>query len=245
LTSALITALLLGLFSTIHCVGMCGGIMGALTYSLPLEVRNNRRQLWPYILLYNLGRLTSYALAGALFGSLGAILYSTLSPHIGYLFLQYIAAMVMLSVGLYIAGWFPKYAYIERAAAPIWRYLEPFGRRLLPVASPLQAFAYGMIWGWLPCGLVYSALLLTITSSGPLEGGLFMLAFGAGTLPALVGIAMIADKVVRYSRNRVIRMLAGLFLIVLGLAGLLFAEQLHQFSPFMNEQEMECTSEQL
>ena len=219
--------------------------MGALTYSLPLEVRKNQRQLWPYILLYNLGRLLSYTIAGTIFGSIGAILYQTVSPHLGYLFLQYIAAMIMVSVGLYIAGWFPKYAYIERMAAPIWRFLEPFGKRLLPVASPLQAFAYGMIWGWLPCGLVYSALLLTITSSGPLEGGLFMLAFGLGTLPAIMGIAMVAEKVVGYSRNPKIRMFAGLFLIVLGLAGLLFAEQLHQFSPFMSGSDMECTSEQL
>jgi len=218
--------------------------MGALTYSLPLEVRNNRRQLWPYVLLYNLGRLLSYTLAGALFGSLGAILYKTVSPHFGYLFLQYIAALVMVSVGLYIAGWFPKYAYIERLAAPIWRFMEPFGRRLLPVSSPFQAFAYGMIWGWLPCGLVYSALLLTITSSGPLEGGLFMLAFGVGTLPAIMGIALVAEKIVRYARNPTIRMLAGLFLIMLGLTGLLFAEQLHQFSPFMSTSDMECTSEQ-
>jgi len=245
LTSALITALLLGLFSTIHCVGMCGGIMGALTYSLPQEVRSQKRSLIPYILLYNLGRLLSYTMAGALFGSIGAILYKTISPHFGYLFLQYFAALIMISVGLYIAGWFPKYAYIERLAAPIWRWLEPIGRRLLPVASPLHAFSYGVIWGWLPCGLVYSALLLTITSSGPLEGGLFMLAFGIGTLPAMMGIAMVAEKVVRYARRPAVRIVAGLFLIVLGLTGLLFAEQLHQFTPFMNQSEMECTSEQL
>ncbi len=217
--------------------------MGALTYSLPLEVRNQRRKLWPYILLYNLGRLLSYTIAGALFGGIGAILYNTISPHFGYLFLQYFAALVMISVGLYIAGWFPKYAYIERLAAPIWHFLEPYGRALLPVASPLQAFAYGMIWGWLPCGLVYSALLLTITSSGSLEGGLFMLAFGIGTLPAMMGIAMVAEKIVRYARQPAVRVVAGLFLVILGLTGLLFAEQLHQFTPFMNELEMECASE--
>ncbi|MCW8887938.1 MAG: sulfite exporter TauE/SafE family protein [Gammaproteobacteria bacterium] len=245
MTSALITALILGLFSSIHCVGMCGGIMGALTFSLPVEVRSNWRRMLPYVLLYNLGRLFSYAAAGALFGVIGAILYKTVSPHFGYLFLQYLAALIMISLGLYIAGWFPKYAYIERAAAPIWRRLEPIGRRLLPVQSPLQAFAYGLIWGWLPCGLVYSALLLTITSSGPVEGALFMLAFGLGTLPAIMGIAILAEKVVRYVRKPAIRMLAGLFLIMLGLTGLLFAEQIHKLSPFMNESEMECTSEQL
>ncbi len=114
---------------------------------------------------------------------------------------------------------------------------------MLPVASPFQAFTYGMIWGWLPCGLVYSALLLTITSSGPLEGGLFMLTFGVGTLPAMMGIAMVAEKIVRYAKRPVVRIVAGLFLIVLGLTGLLFAEQLHQFTPFMNQSEMECVSE--
>ncbi|HEY0634427.1 MAG TPA: sulfite exporter TauE/SafE family protein [Gammaproteobacteria bacterium] len=168
----LIPPLLIGLFSTLHCLGMCGGIMGALTFSLPAEVRQDKSRLGQFLFAYNLGRISSYALAGALLGSLGGSLFALLSPRAGYLVLQVGAALMMTGVGLYLAGWFPRFARIERLGEPLWRRLEPFGRRLLPVRHPLRALLYGMIWGWLPCGLVYTALLLTVTSGDALAGAL-------------------------------------------------------------------------
>lgn len=237
-------ALLLGLFSTLHCVGMCGGIMGALTYSLPVEIRNKRSLLLAYLAFYNLGRITSYILAGILLGSLGDRIYSTLTPQMGHFSLQVIAALLMCAVGLYLAGWFPKFAYIERIGIPIWKRLEPLGRRLLPVNSPMQAMIYGLIWGWLPCGLVYSALLLTITAGGATEGGLFMLAFGLGTLPAVMGVGILTEKVLQLRRLPHIRQLGGVILIVLALVGLLFADQIHKAIPYSDQTAMECTNEQ-
>lgn len=239
-----IAALLLGLFSSVHCLGMCGGIMSALTYSLPAETREKRHILFTFLLLYSLGRITSYFLAGVLLGSAGKSVYALLTPETGHFGLQLIAALMMCAVGLYLAGWFPKFAYIERIGIPIWKRLEPLGRKLLPVQSPLQAMLYGLVWGWLPCGLVYSALLLTITAGGPIEGGLFMFSFGLGTLPAVVGVGIVAEKVLRLSRMPRVRQIAGVSLILLALVGVLFADQLHEMILFSDQVAMECTDEQ-
>ena len=236
-----ITAFLIGLLSTIHCLGMCGGIMGALTFSLPQPVRENRRRLLPYLAAYNLGRIASYTLAGALLGALGERLYRLLSPHGGYLILQGIAALLMTGIGLYLAGWFPKFALIERLGVPVWRRLEPLGRRLLPVRSPLHAVAYGVIWGWLPCGLVYSTLLWTLAAGGPLPGGLFMLAFGVGTLPALLGAGMLTHWLQRLTRRRYVRQAAGLTIVALALAGLLLAGRLGPPQSLLPIQQLQCT----
>lgn len=237
---SLSTALLIGLFSTVHCLGMCGGIVGALTFSLPTEVREHPRRLGSFLLAYNTGRLTSYALAGAAVGLLGGGLYAAL-PTGGHLFLQAMAATLMVGIGLYLAGWFPRFAAIERLGIPLWRRLEPAGRRLLPVRHPVLALVYGAIWGWLPCGLVYSALLLTVTAGGPAEGALFMAAFGVGTLPATLGAGILTRQIHRLTRDKRVRQAAGLLLVLLALAGFLLAGPLHQATPFSNEQEtLQC-----
>jgi sulfite exporter TauE/SafE len=238
----LIPPLLIGLFSTLHCLGMCGGIMGALTFSLPAEVRHEKGRLWRFLFAYNLGRITSYALAGALIGTLGGSLFAIASPRSGYLVLQWAAAILMVGIGLYLAGWFPRFARIERIGEPFWRRLEPFGRKLLPVRHPAQAFLYGMIWGWLPCGLVYSALLLTITSGDALAGALYMTAFGVGTLPSMTGAGILARQMMSLARRPAVRSVAGVVVVAMGLAGVLFPEQFHRLGAISTEQQQhaEC-----
>lgn len=246
MVSTFFSAILIGLFSTLHCVGMCGGIMGALTFSLPQEVRQARPRLFGYLLLYNTGRLTSYVIAGALFGTLGHRLFRLISPEHGYFALQLIAAAVMCAMGFYLAGWFPRFAQVERIGIPIWRRLEPLGRRLLPVKTPVQALLYGLVWGWLPCGLVYSALLLSLGLGSAPAGAGFMLAFGLGTLPGVVGIGAFSHYLARVQRAPLFRQFAGILLIVLALAGLLFPHWLHMTTPFHSEQEaLECTNDPL
>ncbi len=233
----LIAPFLIGLFSTLHCLGMCGGIMGALTFSLPAEVRQKKSHLAQFLVAYNLGRIGSYALAGALIGSLGSTLFAVVSPRSGYLVLQWIAAALMAGVGLYLAGWFPRFARIERIGEPLWRLLEPFGRKLLPVRHPTQALFYGMIWGWLPCGLVYTALLLTVTSGDALSGALYMTAFGVGTLPAMTGAGILARQMMSLARRPVVRRVAGVIVIAMALVGVLFPEQLHRLGAVSHEQQ--------
>ena len=214
-------AFLMGLFGALHCVGMCGSIMGVLTFSLPRQTREHPTRLVAYLGWYSGGRLLSYAMAGGLAGGFGAGILQAISPAWGRTILLLLATVLMLAVGFHLAGWFPGLARIEALGAPIWKKLEPLGRRLLPVRHPLQAFLYGMIWGWLPCGLVYSALFIALAQGGFLPGMVFMLLFGLGTLPAVILTGIFAERLMRLARNPRLRMLAGILLIVLALVSLI------------------------
>ena len=211
-----ISAFFIGLFSTLHCVGMCGGIIGALTFSLPEHIRNNRWRLIPYVSAYNFGRITSYTLAGALAGSFGENIVA-LAPQKGHLVLQLFATILMVGIGLYLAGWFPAFAKIEHIGKPIWKKLEPISQKLIPVKSPSHAYLFGIVWGWLPCGLVYTALIWSSTASSAKDGALLMLAFGAGTLPTVMIAGILTGWFVRLSRSKYIRPLVGLTVIAMAL----------------------------
>lgn len=205
---------------------MCGGIVGALSFSLPETVRNNRWKLLPYLLAYNSGRIFSYALAGALIALLGRTLFETISPQFGHTLLQWFAAITMIGLGLYIAGWFPAMAQIERLGRPIWQKIEPYGQRLLPVKSPWQALLFGLIWGWLPCGLVYTALFYSASAGSAENGALFMLAFGLGTLPAVFTAGVLSSWMVNFARRPHVRRIMGLLIILFGIITLVVGSQL-------------------
>jgi uncharacterized protein len=213
-------AFLLGLFSTLHCLGMCGGIIGALTFSLPAEIRQDRGRFLVYALAYNGGRMLSYALAGALVGAVGAALFQRVSPRFGHTVLNVLAGAIMVAIGLYLAGWFPRFARLEGLGLPLWRQLEPLGRRLLPVRSPWQAVLFGAVWGWLPCGLVYSLLIWTTSAGSAAQGALYMLAFGLGTLPAAIGAGIFIGWVVRVMRTAFVRQAIGLMIVSFAVASL-------------------------
>lgn len=214
-------AFAIGLLSALHCIGMCGGIAGALSLSLPAARRAHWRGLLVYLLAYNLGRVLSYALAGAAFGSLGGVLL--VSGHLWlHDALRWLAALVMVGAGLSIAGWLPRLQGLERLGAPIWRWLEPWGRRLLPVDSLPKATLYGAVWGWLPCGLVYTLLLGAPAQGGPLAGALYMALFGLGTWPVLIATGLFAGRLHRYAGDARLRVVAGLAVTGLGLYTLSF-----------------------
>lgn len=211
-----ISAFFVGLFSTVHCFGMCGGIIGALTFSLPEKIRNNRKRLIPYIAAYNFGRISSYSLAGGLAGGLGGNLLA-LSPVYGHLVLQLFASILMIGIGLYLAGWFPALVKIEHIGKPIWKKLEPISQKLIPVKSPVHAYLFGIVWGWLPCGLVYTALIWSTTAGSTEDGVLLMLAFGMGTLPSVMIAGILTGWFTRLIRSTYIRPLVGLTIIIVAL----------------------------
>jgi len=211
-----ISAFFVGLFSTVHCLGMCGGIIGALTFSLPERIRNNRWHLIPYVSAYNLGRISSYCLAGALVGALGEGILGVL-PSYGHLVLQLLASILMVGIGLYLAGWFPAFTRIERIGKPVWKKLEPISQKLIPVKSPWHAYLFGAVWGWLPCGLVYTALIWSVTASSAKDGALLMLAFGAGTLPAVMVAGILTGWFTRLIRSPYVRTSAGVIIILMAL----------------------------
>lgn len=177
----LLSAFLIGVAGSVHCVGMCGGIVGAFTMLLPKE-----KSHWPFMVAYNSGRILSYALAGGITGYLGAVLSHKVS--FGLNILQLISGLFLLLLGLYLGNWWRVLSHLESLGSHVWKRISPMSKRFLPMKSALQAFPYGVIWGWLPCGLVYSTLTWSMASGSAINGALTMFAFGLGTLPALFAL---------------------------------------------------------
>jgi sulfite exporter TauE/SafE len=211
---SLITALLAGLLGGAHCVGMCGGIVAAMS------LQGGKRQPLPFHLGYNLGRLMSYTLAGALAGLVGsaAFLSEQLLPVQTGLYV--LAQVMLILMGLYLAGISRAVLWLERAGGGLWQRLQPRFGRLLPIRDFRGALAAGAIWGWLPCGLVYSVLITALASGGAVSGALLMLAFGLGTLPNLLAMGWAAERLRALAANRTVKLIAGLIVAGLGVWGL-------------------------
>ena len=214
------SAFLLGLFSTIHCVGMCGGIIGALSLSLPVGIRNNKPRMLMFITTYNIGRILSYSFAGLVAGAIGTGVLASAGFDQGHAILRAIGVAMMIAIGLYLAGWLPQLAIVEKIGVPVWKKLEPVGRKLLPVASLPKALAYGLIWGWLPCGLVYFVLLWALTAGNAVQGALTMLAFGIGTLPTLLATGFMTSWLTRFARSPTARQVVGLLIVAMAIGSL-------------------------
>ncbi len=210
-------ALVMGLFSTIHCLGMCGSISSALSVSLARDIKSSPPRLAGYLSFYNLGRVGSYTLAGGLVGYVGAGITDAEIFSIGRDVARILSSVIIIVVGLYITKWIPLLRQMDRLGAPVWRLLEPRTRRLLPANNPASAFVYGCIWGWLPCGLVYYVLLLSASSGGVLEGALCMLGFGLGTLPSMIGMGYFMGRIAHIARHQGLRIITGLCFVALGI----------------------------
>ena len=198
-------AFFVGLFGSTHCLLMCGGMAGALQMMMP---QSPARRAWLQLML-GLGRVSSYALTGALFGGIGAAVIgsSGLLPQ----WLQLFAGLMLLAMALYISRLWFGLLMLERAGQRLWRLVQPVSRRLLPLDSSPKAFAYGLCWGYLPCGLVYSALSWSLGSGSAVNGALWMALFGLGTLPAVMLAGQAADRLRQLQQQRWIRyMLAAL-----------------------------------
>ena len=209
----MLAAFIFGLMGGAHCIGMCGGIMSALTFAVPPSMRQPAR-LGGLLLSYNLGRILSYMIAGASVAALGTLL--SLSPSAG-MALQAFAAVMLILMALYIANWWKGLLKVEAIGRRVWKHIEPFGRRLMPVVKLPQAFALGAVWGWLPCGLVYSMLAWSLAIADPLEGALLMGAFGLGTLPALLATGIAARQLSGLIRHPTTRSIAALSIIAFAL----------------------------
>lgn len=211
---SLFTALLAGLLGGVHCVGMCGGIVAAFSFRA-----DGTQPPFRLHLAYNLGRIFSYAMFGALAGALGASLkLATFLPAQTLLYV--LAQVVMILLGLYLAGLNRWVLVFERAGGALWRVVQPLFRRLLPVRSLPQALLAGMAWGWLPCGLVYSVLMSALAAGSATSGAALMLAFGLGTLPNLLGMGLFARQLQPFMQRLWVRRAAGLMVAGFGVWGL-------------------------
>lgn len=209
-----LTAFLTGLLGGAHCVGMCGGIVAAMSF------QTGQRQSLSFHLAYNLGRMVSYAAAGAIAGLLGsaAFLTQALLPLQQGIYI--LAQVVLILLGLYLAGLSQTVLILENLGGTLWRRLQPLLGRLLPITSLPRALAAGALWGWLPCGLVYSVLVVALASGGAVQGGLYLLAFALGTLPNLMAMGWAAERLRFWTRARGFRLVAGLTVAALGVWGL-------------------------
>ncbi|MBH5329389.1 sulfite exporter TauE/SafE family protein [Eikenella sp. S3360] len=188
-----------------HCAGMCGGLSTAFALQLPPQV--GRVKL---IVLMNLGRLTSYSLIGLLLGGLGQFGISLDQTRLLQHGLSLAANLLLLLIGLYLAGLNAYAAQVEKLGRPVWRRLNPLLNRLLPIKNTPACFGVGVLWGWLPCGMVYSASLYALGSSRAADGALMMLAFGLGTLPNLLAMGLFASQIKPLLQHRLFRLFAGL-----------------------------------
>ena len=210
----------LGLFSTLHCLGMCGGIITALVVSGGTGSSCTEAHRYIHVFLYNLGRICSYTIAGALAGFAGANIAGIIVPVNGHLYLQGIAGVVLMMIGLHLAGWLPKLRHIESFGVRFWNWIQPAGRLFIPVNHPGKALVLGMIWGWLPCALVYSVLVWALTSGGMPNGALIMFAFGLGTLPGMLGTGLLGSRFTDTFRRGHLRVWAGIIIFLVGLVSL-------------------------
>lgn len=206
----LVSAVVLGLLGGGHCLGMCGGLMGALTMAIPPDQRGKRLRL---LIAYNLGRVLSYACAGLLIGLAGWAVAN--SP--AAMAMRVVAALLLISMGLYLAGWWTGLTRVEAIGRGLWRHIQPFASRLMPVRSLPQALLLGALWGWLPCGLVYSTLLWAASQGDAKVSALLMLAFGIGTWPILLATGLAAERLNALLRKKGIRTLGGIAVILFGL----------------------------
>ena len=215
---SLISAFLVGLLGGGHCVGMCGGIVSAVSMHLPNQSKTQPKIL--FLIAYNAGRILSYTLAGVLAGLLGAS--SFFLNHVLPIqhLLYFISSLMLIFLGLYLAGFWHGMTYIENAGRSLWAKLQPYSKRFIPVQNLKQAFALGGLWGWLPCGLVYSVLIAAIATGSAFKGGLLMLAFGIGTLPTLLAMGMTAVKLKATLQNVWIRRISGLMVLGFGVLGM-------------------------
>ncbi len=212
---SLLSALLAGLLGGVHCVGMCGGIVAAFSFRADGSKPPFRLHIG-----YNIGRVLSYMLFGALAGALGGSL-NLLEIRPLQTALYVLAQGVMILLGLYLAGWNQWVLVFEKAGGALWTHVQPLFRKLLPVKNLPAALLAGMVWGWLPCGLVYSILVAALASGSATSGAALMLAFGLGTLPNLLGMALFAQQLQPFMQKLLVRRVAGLMVAGFGAWGLI------------------------
>lgn len=216
----LISAFVIGLLGAGHCIGMCGGITTMLTTAIGA---NNTKKT-KFIVLYNVGRIFSYSVLGAIAGFTGSLAVKQMGLPV--IVLKILAGIFLILLGLYIARWLLLLNYVEATGKALWQKIQPLSKHLIPVNTASKALGLGVLWGWLPCGLIYSTLTWSIASGSALQGFLIMFAFGLGTLPALLTVSFGATKVKSILGINWVRQLIGMALIIYGIITLKFAYQL-------------------
>lgn len=200
-------AFLIGFATQTHCVGMCGPVIGILGI-------NNSYKRVPAAILYNLGRITTYTFLGVVGGLVAASVSDISSIQYG---IRYIAGGIMIFIALQLFGLPQFLAWVEKPFQLIWKPLQTFAQRFFPIKTALGTYVVGFIWGFLPCGAVYGPLAVAMGTGSVLTSASIMFAFGLGTLPMMLGLAIFGNYIGHFFAKKSVRMVAGL--LILGMAG--------------------------
>lgn len=174
------TSFIFGLLSSFHCVGMCGGIISFLS----IYSSNNKHNFILYNFLYNISRIFSYGLIGVFFYSFGFFLFDYSNIYFIKIS-KIISACLIILIGFYLINFNYFLFFLDNFFNKFFNFFNFFSKKILKIKSPLKDFLLGIIWGNLPCGLVYSVLILSIVSGSLIKSFLLMIFFGLGTLPAV------------------------------------------------------------
>jgi len=213
------SAFLIGVLGAGHCIGMCSGIASALSFSISPNQKNGLLSL----LLYNLGRISSYSIAGFIFAASSSVLIIWMGGKESLIYLRIFAAFMMLLLAFYIARLWNGLLIVERGGQFLWRFIKPLAQYFLPLKHPMLAFPLGFFWGWLPCGLVYSTLVWAISTADAVNGMMIMLGFGLGTLPAMMLVGSLSHKLKKILNKQWFRYSSGLVLALFALQTLYIA----------------------
>ena len=212
MVSTLAGAFLAGLLGSVHCLGMCGGIAGAAAAGAGPQGRN-----LSWVLLYNLGRVGSYCLAGMIAGAAAFALGSAIDLPAWGAITRGLTGVILVLIGLNFALGLRLPQFLEAGGGRIWALISPTARRLLSSRSATGMLGLGALWGWLPCGLTYTMLVAAAGTGRALDGALLMLAFGLGTLPSMMAAGAAVGSLQRFTRARYTRRLSGVLLVILGI----------------------------
>jgi len=232
-STLLVSAFTIGLVGSSHCIGMCGGIANALNYSIAKEQRTSKK-LAIYQVTYNFGRIISYGVIGCVVGIMGSGVENSLG-HSGLIALRIFSAVMVVFIGLYLTGIWRLISKLEEMGKVLWAKLNPLSRKLLPLNHPVKALGLGMVWGWLPCGLVYSTLALSLSSGSSIVGGLIMVCFGLGTFPAMLLTGSMLNFTQSFLNKTYFRQISGFIMIVFGLIAL------YRYMPFIGLSHSQAT----
>jgi len=216
-----LSAFVIGLLGSGHCIGMCGGITTMLTSAIAPQ-KNSQKQL-KLVSAYHFGRIFSYALIGAIVGFSSSIAAKNIGLPLG--FMRIVAAIFLILLGLYLGQWLMWLSKVESVGKIVWRHLSPISKKFIPVKNAKQALALGALWGWLPCGLIYSTLTWSLASGNAISGALIMASFGLGTLPALLSISLGTFGVKSLLTNVKFKKIMAIVIIIYGIYSLVVAYQ--------------------
>lgn len=206
----ILTALLMGLTGSAHCLTMCGSLSVALGFSIP-----KHKSFWLYALFVSFGRVFGYGVIGLTANVIAQSILVASNGHI--LYLSILSGVLMIGIGLHISGLSSVIVRIEVIGRFIDKALTPIKQKIMPIDSLGKCLLYGLLWGFLPCGLVYTALSLALVSPTPGAAFGVMVVFGFTTIPAVVGMTIFSRQLTKIFNNQIIKLLLGAIISCVGL----------------------------